>query len=61
MSDCGEKNCSCGGKKRISNEMENDMHVEVVASEERREPAYICRKIMTFVGINMAKDKSITA
>jgi hypothetical protein len=44
MSDYDEKNCACGGKKRISNELENDMHVDGVASEECREPAYICHK-----------------
>jgi hypothetical protein len=50
MSDYDEKNCACGGKKRISNELENDMHVEDVASEERRELAYICRKKRHLVG-----------
>jgi len=42
MPDYGEKNCAYGGKKRINSELEDGMHVgEVVASEKRREPAYI--------------------
>lgn len=35
MSDYDEKNYACGGKQRISSELESDMHVEVVASEKR--------------------------
>jgi hypothetical protein len=27
MPDYGEKNCACGGKKGVNNELENDMHV----------------------------------
>jgi len=53
MPDYGEKNCACGGKKRINSELENCMHVgEVVASEKQRESAYIFCKKWRLVGLS---------
>jgi len=51
MPENSEKNCACGGKKRINCEFEDYMHAgKVVASEKRREPAYIVRKGGIIVG-----------
>ena len=45
MPENSEKNCACGGEKRINCELEDYMHAgKVVAPEKRIELAYIVRK-----------------
>jgi len=51
MPENSDKNCACGGEKRIHCEFEDYMHAgKVVASEKRREPAYIVRKDEIIMG-----------
>ena len=54
MPEKSEKNCAGSGEKRIHCEFEDYMHVgKVLASEKRREPAYIvCRGGMIMDGIS---------